>query len=127
MKYIFNLRFRKGQTPLACGGKLTRILKMLSLVTFFGFDFGHAAYRSYHLIDAGSSVIAHLGGTVTGVLLGFILLKDVNVERWEKLLKVVVSTEGALSIAPPRDFLPSLVGIPYPSTTAYSLRCDICL
>ena len=68
---------------------MTRILKVVSLICFFGFDFGHAAYRSYYLIDAGSSVIAHLGGTITGVLLGFIVLKDVNVERWEKLLKVV--------------------------------------
>ena len=67
---------------------MTRILKVVSLICFFGFDFGHAAYRSYYLIDAGSSVIAHLGGTITGVLLGFIVLKDVNVERWEKLLKV---------------------------------------
>ena len=71
---------------------MTRILKVVSLICFFGFDFGHAAYRSYYLIDAGSSVIAHLGGTSTGVLLGFIVLKDVNVERWEKLLKVVYSS-----------------------------------
>ena len=86
--FFVNLRFRKGKTPWACGGKLTRILKIVSLLCFFSLDFGHAAYRSYHLIDAGSSVIAHIGGTVTGVLLGFIVLKDVNVERWEKLLKV---------------------------------------
>ena len=77
---------------------MTRILKVVSLICFFGFDFGHAAYRSYYLIDAGSSVIAHLGGTITGVLLGFIVLKDVNVERWEKLLKVVYSSNFFFTI-----------------------------
>ena len=77
---------------------MTRILKVVSLICFFGFDFGHAAYRSYYLIDAGSSVIAHLGGTITGVLLGFIVLKDVNVERWEKLLKVVYASNFFFAI-----------------------------
>ena len=62
---------------------------MLSLVCFFVFDFGHAAYRSYHDIDAGYSVIAHLSGTITGLLVGFIVLKDVKVERWERLWKLV--------------------------------------
>ena len=61
---------------------------MLSLVCFFVSDFGYAAYRSYQGIDAGYSVIAHLGGTITGLLLGFIVLKDVKVERWERLWKL---------------------------------------
>ena len=67
---------------------MTRILKMLALVCFFGSDFGYAAYRSYKDIDLGYSVIAHLGGTVTGLLLGFILLKEVKVTSWEKLKKL---------------------------------------
>ena len=61
---------------------------MLSLVCFFGLDFGYAAYRRYHDFDAGYSVIAHLGGTITGLLLGFIVLKDVKVERWKRLWKL---------------------------------------
>ena len=92
MGYDVLLRFRKELAPWACGGKLTRILKMLSLVCFFGLDFGYAAYRRYHDFDAGYSVIAHLGGTITGLLLGFIVLKDVKVKRWEKLLKVVCAS-----------------------------------
>ena len=92
MEYDVLLRFRKDLAPWACGGKLTRILKMLSLVCFFGLDFGYAAYRRYHDFDAGYSVIAHLGGTITGLLLGFIVLKDVKVKRWEKLLKVVCAS-----------------------------------
>ena len=71
---------------------MTRILKMLSLLCFFVLDFGYAAYRRYHDFDAGYSVIAHLGGTITGLLLGFIVLKDVKVKRWEKLLKVVCAS-----------------------------------
>ena len=86
------LRFRKNRPPFACGGKLTRILKMASILCFWIFDFGHAAYRSYHDFDAGYSVIAHIGGTITGLLLGFIVLKDVKVKRWEKLLKVVCAS-----------------------------------
>ena len=85
-------RFRKNQPPLAFGGKLTRILKMTSILCFWAFDFGYAAYRSYHDIEAGYSVIAHLGGTITGFLLGFIVLKDVKVEHWEKLLKVLCAS-----------------------------------
>ena len=71
---------------------MTRILKMTSILCFWAFDFGHAAFRSYHDIDAGYSVIAHLGGTVTGLLLGFIVLKDVKVKKWERLLKVVCAS-----------------------------------
>ena len=64
------------------GGKLTRVLKITSIVCFWVFDFGYAAYRSYHDIDSGYSVVAHIGGTVTGLLLGFIVLKDVKMQRW---------------------------------------------
>jgi len=89
---IFMTRFRKNQPPFAVGGKLTRVLKITSIVCFFAFDFGYAAYRSYHDIDSGYSVVAHIGGTVTGLLLGFILLKDVKMQRWEKLWKVVCAS-----------------------------------
>ena len=68
---------------------MTRVLKITSIVCFWVFDFGYAAYRSYHDIDSGYSVVAHIGGTVTGLLLGFIVLKDVKMQRWELLLKVV--------------------------------------
>ena len=89
------LRFRSDKTPCACGGKLTRTLKLTGLICFFAFDFGHAAFRKYaDASDASSStsVIAHTGGTVTGILLGFIVLKNVKVERWEKTMKVVSSS-----------------------------------
>ena len=82
-------RYRKNKPPLACGGKLTRILKLVSIICFFVFDLGHAAYRSYHDIDAGYSVIAHMSGAITGLLLGFIVLKDAKVQRWERLWKLV--------------------------------------
>ena len=88
-------RFRSDKTPCACGGKLTRTLKLTGLICFFAFDFGHAAFRKYaDASDASSStsVIAHTGGTVTGILLGFIVLKNVKVERWEKTMKVVSSS-----------------------------------
>ena len=88
-------RFRGNKAPHACGGKLTRTLKLTGLLCFFAFDFGHAAYRRY--ADAGStgssvSVIAHSGGTITGILLGFIVLKNIKVERWEKTAKVLSSS-----------------------------------
>merc|ERR1719264_1675125 len=92
---IFFTRFRGKKAPHACGGKLTRTLKLTGLLCFFAFDFGHAAYRRY--ADAGStgssvSVIAHSGGTITGILLGFIVLKNIKVERWEKTAKVLSSS-----------------------------------
>lgn len=88
---IFITRFRKNRSPFVYGGKLTRILKMTSILCFWAFDFGHAAYRIYHDIDAGYSVIPHLGGTITGLLLGFVVLKDVKVIRW-KVLKVLCAS-----------------------------------
>ena len=74
---------------------MTRTLKLTGLLCFFAFDFGHAAYRRY--ADAGYtgssvSVIAHSGGTITGILLGFIVLKNIKVERWEKTVKVLSSS-----------------------------------
>ena len=89
-------RFRGNKAPHACGGKLTRTLKLTGLLCFFAFDFGNAAYRRY--ADASStgsssvSVIAHSGGTITGILLGFIVLKNIKVERWEKTIKVLSSS-----------------------------------
>ena len=88
-------RFRSNKAPHACGGKLTRTLKLVGLLCFFAFDFGHAAYRRYadaSYTGSSTSVIAHTGGTITGILLGFIVLKNVKVERWEKTAKVVSSS-----------------------------------
>merc|ERR1711963_1007733 len=93
---IFFTRFRSNKAPHACGGKLTRILKMVGVLAFFALDFGYAAYQRYTDASAaarsGTSVIAHTGGSVTGILLGFIILKNIKVEKWEKTVKVVSSS-----------------------------------
>jgi len=93
---IFFTRFRSHKAPHACGGKLTRILKMTGVLAFFALDFGYAAYQRYtdssEAARSGTSVIAHIGGSVTGLLLGFIILKNVKVEKWEKTVKVVSSS-----------------------------------
>ena len=65
---------------------------MTGILGFWVFDFGLALYRSLSQIDGGYSVIAHLTGTVTGVLLGFMVLKNIKVEWWEKTVKVVCSS-----------------------------------
>ena len=65
---------------------------MTGILGFWVFDFGLALYRSLSEIDGGYSVIAHLTGTVTGVLLGFMVLKNIKVEKWEKAVKVFCSS-----------------------------------
>jgi len=75
---------------------LTRILKMTGVLAFFALDFGYAAYQGYNDASAAArsstSLIAHIGGSVTGILLGFIILKNIKVEKWEKTVKVVCSS-----------------------------------
>lgn len=85
---IFLPRFGKGKAPHAYGGHLARIIKLSSTVIFAILDFGYAAFRRYSHLDLGFSVIAHCFGFLTGLLLGFMILKNVKVERWEKRVKV---------------------------------------
>ena len=69
---------------------------MTGVLAFFALDFGYAAYQRYNDASAAArsstSVIAHIGGSVTGILLGFIILKNIKVEKWEKTVKVVCSS-----------------------------------
>jgi hypothetical protein len=92
MECLFT-RFRQGKAAFAYGGKFSQILKITGIVVFWLADFGYALYRNVgEKIDLETSVIAHSFGTVTGFLLGFIILKNIKVARWEKTCKVVCYT-----------------------------------
>jgi len=82
-------RFRLGKAPIACGGKLIRLLKLLSILAFVLGDFGSALHRRYAGQDIGVSVVAHVFGSLAGFLVGFSVLKDEKEELWEKRWKIV--------------------------------------
>ncbi|XP_052250605.1 rhomboid-related protein 2-like isoform X2 [Dreissena polymorpha] len=53
----------------------------------------NAVYRRFFEDDAGKvGLTAHIGGLVTGLLIGFIVLKNINVESWERKLVYVTLT-----------------------------------
>ena len=75
-----------------------QIVKMAGLLAFGALDFGSAAWRKYQEKDEGVSVVAHIFGLVTGVLVGFTILVDEKEERWEKGLKFVCWTGFCLGM-----------------------------
>ena len=75
-----------------------QIAKLAGLLTFGALDFGSAAWRKYQDKDDGVSVIAHIFGFLTGLLVGFTLLVDEREERWEKRLKLVTWTVYCLGL-----------------------------
>ena len=86
---FFLARFRAGKAPIACGGKLIRILKLSIITTFVGLDFGLALRRRLVAEDIGVSVVAHSSGSLAGFLAGFFVLKDEQADPWEQLWKLV--------------------------------------
>jgi membrane associated rhomboid family serine protease len=85
-------RFRRGKSPIACGGKLIRLLKLLLILTFTGLDFGWALYarcKGDVTADKGHvSVVAHCWGAFTGTLIGFTVLTNERKERWEQAVTI---------------------------------------
>jgi rhomboid-related protein 1/2/3 len=83
---FFVNRIRSGKAPIACGGKLIRLLKIVSVLMFAVADFGYALYRRFTGEDIGVSVVAHAFGSLTGLLTGFSVLRNEREEGWERKL-----------------------------------------
>jgi membrane associated rhomboid family serine protease len=81
------IRVWKKNTPIAYAGGMSRNLKVTGIIMFALLSFGSAAWRRYHLEDAGVSVLAHIFGALTGFLTGFTLLKDEKEGRWDRAWK----------------------------------------
>jgi rhomboid-related protein 1/2/3 len=83
-KAVFINRYRRGKSPLAVGGKLIRLLKLLIIVAFTSLDFGWQLYLRINDENKQVSVVAHFWGALTGVLMGFTVLTNEVEKRWEK-------------------------------------------
>lgn len=80
-------RARGSKTAHAIDGKLFRILQLLAVVTFALLDTSYAFYRRYSGQYSSTSYVAHLVGSLTGLTVGLIVLKDRIEEPWEKHMK----------------------------------------
>jgi len=82
-------RARLSKTPHAVDGKLFRVLQLLAVLTFALLDTAYAFYRRYSGEYSSVSYVAHLVGSVVGLLVGIIVLKDRIEEPWEKKMKAI--------------------------------------
>lgn len=63
-----------------------RWIRLAVIVIYVGVDVGFAVYRRFFGQCELISYAAHVGGALTGLLLGFVLLKNINPLKWEKVL-----------------------------------------
>ena len=85
---FFLPRFKPGKTPIACCGKLIKILKLSSLITFMVIEFGSALVRHLMGEDIGVSIVANSSGCLAGFLTGFFMLKKEQKYPGEQLLRL---------------------------------------
>ena len=81
---IIYSRVRAHKMPKMLHGKLMRNLKLLAILLYIVFDVILAAY-SY---EGGISYAAHVFGFLSGLLIGFIVIKDRVEKTWERNLKI---------------------------------------
>ncbi len=63
---------------------------LIGLVGLIGFDFGHAIYRRFGMgVCSNVSFLAHVGGAFTGLLLGVVMLRNLEKLVWERVLRWV--------------------------------------
>ena len=62
------------------------VLQLLVFVVVTGVDVGQAIYNRY--MDANNQVgyVAHLAGAIAGLLVGINILRNLEVQRWEKVV-----------------------------------------
>lgn len=63
-----------------------RWIRLLVIALYIGVDVGFAVYRRFFGECELISYAAHVGGALAGLLLGFVLLKNINPLKWEKIL-----------------------------------------
>uniref|UniRef100_A0A914WTR6 rhomboid protease n=1 Tax=Plectus sambesii TaxID=2011161 RepID=A0A914WTR6_9BILA len=64
-----------------------RWFRILACAAFIGLDVGQVIYRRFFADECDNvSYTAHIGGAITGLLMGFVLLHNINVISWERVL-----------------------------------------
>ena len=61
-----------------------RWVRIFAFSSFIVVDFGYAAYeRFFAQADIKIAITAHIGGAITGMLLGIVLLRNLRYHKWE--------------------------------------------
>ena len=72
----------------AVDGKGLRALQMMVVALLILGDISWAVYNRILAQHEDVSYVAHLAGAVTGLLVGFLALRNRHVEQWEIVMKV---------------------------------------
>ena len=76
------------------------IFRLLFIVILIGADVGMAVYYRYvENVDTKVGYIAHLAGAIAGLLVGVNVLRNLQVEKWEKVVWWVCLTIYVLLLA----------------------------
>ena len=63
-----------------------RWVRLIALLVFGGSDIGVAIYGRYANQKTKTSYAAHLAGALAGFLVGIVVLRNLKVKTWEKVL-----------------------------------------
>lgn len=64
-----------------------RIIRVIAIAAFIIFDVGSAVYRRMYAAECERvSYTAHVAGAVTGLLMGIVLLYNLKIIKWERVL-----------------------------------------
>ena len=84
---LLQSRMRRGKQKQVFNGKLVRLLKLFSLITFISIDVIHSLVSQ----SGNISVVAHVFGFLGGLLAAASLIRDRREEAWERRLKMATS------------------------------------
>ncbi|CAB4062532.1 RHBDL1_2_3 [Lepeophtheirus salmonis] len=63
------------------------ILRLLAFLLAMGIDIGVAIYYRYGVgVETKTAYAAHLGGAIVGLLLGIVILRNIRVRSWERVI-----------------------------------------
>lgn len=75
-------RWRLEKSPITCDGKFIRILKLIGVIMFCVLNVALSK------TDSRGTVVAHIFGSLAGFFAGFIVLRNVKKDVWEKKWKL---------------------------------------
>lgn len=65
-----------------------RWYRLIAIAIFVTIDVGTALYTHYEACEPDISHLGHVGGAVTGFLLGIVMLRNLRRHRWEKYFQI---------------------------------------